>query len=587
MVTHSFFRQCTCLAALIHFSCSALSAQSNLQMGSPLAENVLLGHYDPTAFTGGITPATPEELASALQNTIRPDSLKAYILRLSQFGTRHTGSDTLSATGGIGAARRWGFDKFHSFNTPDNHRLIVSYLDFDLDICGVGHHKNVVAVLPGTDTAAHGIILIEGHIDSRCEVTCDALCAADGIEDNATGSALVLELARVMSQFRYPNTLVFMLTTGEEQGLHGAEAMAAYMQGKQMNLRAVLNNDVIGGIICGQTSSPPSCPGLNHIDSTSIRLFSAGNYNSPHKQLARFIKLQYKELLAAQATVPMNIRVMTPEDRTGRGGDHIPFRERSYPAMRFTSANEHGNADSDAPGYADRQHTSDDVLGVDTDADGTVDSFFVDFNYLSRNALINGNAAAMAAYGVPTPAGFSATRSGAQLTVTITPLTNIEQFRIALRTTGNDWDTVYVVSGTGPFVVPCPASGGLFAGVAAVNNQGVESLFSGEKIVSTVSGVMHPEDPAAQNIRLFQNRPNPFDEATWISFWVQELPPYEKAWIAVNDLNGRSVAQIPVTLKQGMNEILYRHGYGKAGAYLYSVMIDGKVADSRRMVFAN
>ncbi len=98
----------------------------------------------------------------------------------------------------------------------------------------------------------------------------------------------------------------------------------------------------------------------------------------------------------------MQVSVMAAEDRTGRGGDHIPFRQRGFSAIRFTSANEHGNA-SNGPGYTDRQHTSGDVLGADTNGDGEVDSFYVDFHYLGRNALINANAAVMAAYAPPPP----------------------------------------------------------------------------------------------------------------------------------------------------------------------------------------
>ena len=90
---------------------------------------------------------------------------------------------------------------------------------------------------------------------------------------------------------------------------------------------------------------------------------------------------------------------MSPEDRTGRGGDHIPFREHGYSAIRFTAANEHGDASNDA-GYTDRQHTSEDILGIDTDQNGEIDSFFVDFNYLARNSAINATAASMAAIGV-------------------------------------------------------------------------------------------------------------------------------------------------------------------------------------------
>ena len=371
-------------------------AQTNIQTTNPLAGQILLGNYDPDDYAASTPVTDPAVITAGIDAGISPDSLKSYITRLSQFGTRNTGSDTVSQTAGIGAARRWVHQKFEDFSAQNEDRLIVSYLQFDQDVCGMGQHRNIMAILPGSNPTRNGVILIEGHIDSRCAVLCDINCTAEGVEDNASGTVLVMELARTMAQYTFENTIVFMATIGEEQGLVGAEAFSLYVKNNKIPLRAVLNNDIVGGVVCGETASPPACSGLNTIDSTSVRLFSSGGYNSPHKQLARFIKLQYRENLLPFAKVPMNVRVMAPEDRSGRGGDHIPFREKGYPSMRFTSANEHGDA-SNGPDYTDRQHTSDDILGVDTDSDGEVDSFFVQFNYLARNAVINGNAAVIAA----------------------------------------------------------------------------------------------------------------------------------------------------------------------------------------------
>ena len=99
------------------------------------------------------------------------------------------------------------------------------------------------------------------------------------------------------------------------------------------------------------TSSPPSCPGLDDVDSTQVRLFSYGGFNSKSKQLSRYLKLQYQEELESMVSVPMQLTIMSGEDRVGRGGDHIPFRQDGFAAMRFCSANEHGNASVGA-GYA-------------------------------------------------------------------------------------------------------------------------------------------------------------------------------------------------------------------------------------------
>lgn len=572
---------------LLLLCATPLFAQTNFVVTHPEAEQVLLGNYDPAQYQPATVIDQPALIAEALRTGVSPDSLQAYITRLSQFGNRNTGSDTLSATWGIGAARRWVYEKFQSFSANQENRLLTSYFQFDRAICNVNQHRNVMAVLPGTRPDAHGIVLIEGHIDSRCAGVCDTACLAEGVEDNATGTALVMELARVMSAYSFPNTLVFLVVTGEEQGLFGADAFSLYAKQLNLPIRAVLNNDVIGGVICGKTSSPPSCSGYNDIDSTSVRLFSSGSFNSPHKQLARYIKLQYQEMQLPFAAVPMDIRIMSPEDRSGRGGDHIPFRMRNYPAMRFTAANEHGDA-GNGPGYDDRQHTSDDVLGVDTNGDGAIDSFFVQFNYLSRNTLINGNAATMAAQAVPTPTNFIGTRSGGLVTVQITDPAQLNLYRIALRSTTNDWDTVYTLTGALEGTFPCNPTGGLFVSVAGVNDEGVESLFSIEKIIMTTDTEEAPTaDREEKNIRLLQNRPNPFDEATWISFWVNEVPRYQKAVLRITDPVGRPVEEMTVSLKQGLNEYLYTHGYGGRGWFHYALWIDGQPIDTRQMIFAN
>jgi hypothetical protein len=199
----------------------------------------------------------------------------------------------------------------------------------------MGRHKDVVAVLPGRDISDPSSIIIEAHLDSRCKDNCDIDCLAQGMEDNGSGVALVVELARVMSQYVFDHTIIFMTVTGEEQGLVGSNAFADYATQENIPLKAVLNNDIVGGIICGETSSPPSCPGLNNIDSTQVRLFSFGGFNSKNKGLSRFIKLEYNEMIKPLSSVPMMVSIMSAEDRTGRGSDHIPFRENGFAAMRF------------------------------------------------------------------------------------------------------------------------------------------------------------------------------------------------------------------------------------------------------------
>ena len=560
-------------------------SQLNIHSTNITAEQILKGEYDPADYSAVAIIDDPDLIVQGINSAISADSLKSYLIQLSSFVNRNTGSDTISATQGIGAARRWAHDKFEEFSALHDNRLVTSYLQFDQLICDQGQHRNVFAVLPGTDVANHQVIVIEAHLDSRCASACDIECEAHGMEDNGSGSALVIELARVMSHFTYKNTFVFMLTTGEEQGLYGANAFSQYAKDENIPIKAVLNNDVIGGVICGETSSAPSCPGLNDIDSTQVRFFTAGGFNSPHKQLARYIKLQYREELLTHVTVPMQLTVMSAEDRTGRGGDHIPFRQDGFTAMRFTSANEHGDAGIDLD-YHDRQHTSDDILGLDTDGDEVLDSFFVDFNYLARNAAINGAGAAMIAVG-PKPCDFLIeTFEGPGIVIRITDEIGYPSYRVGLRTVTNDWDSVYVLEGNLDTIYP-PTSDNYILSVASVDNRGIESLFSREITFSngelSLDGGKSPVLP----FELMQNRPNPFDEATIIGVRIHESIQYTTAFISIRDLQGREIERLPIQLSGEMTEVLYSHGYGKVGTFAYTLVIDGVDQMTKMMVFAN
>lgn len=550
---------------------------------NPIVSGILQSNYDPVLYVQQQPVTNPDVILSGIQNGISPDSLFQYLERLDDFETRNTGSDTISTTRGIGAARNWILKKFNDFSAAAENRLVTSHFYFTQNICSVTKHKNVVAVLPGLDTTNKEIIILEGHFDSRCESVCDTACVAHGMEDNGSGTALVMELARVMSQYSYPQTFVFMATTGEEQGLYGANAFANYLQANGIVAEGVLNNDVIGGIICGQTSSPPGCPGANNIDSTQVRLFSRGGVNSINKCLARFVKLQYEEEVLPTANVPMQVSLMSAEDRTGRSGDHIPFRAKGMAAIRFTSANEHGDAGVGAT-YTDRQHTVRDVLGVDTDGDQVIDSFYVDFNYLARNAVINGVAAAALAYG-PSQPDFSASGWGNEITVNVTDPTNTGTYRLGVRSAFHDYDTLITFTGTSA-TVTAHGSGNVYLSIMAVDADGIESLPDKEQILFGLdNGEIQIELP--KKLGLLQNHPNPFDDATIIAFNAPLSSEGDIGIIAVTDMSGKQVARLEKEIEAGLNEIEYHHGYGMTGTFVYSLEVEGKLIDTKQMVFAN
>jgi hypothetical protein len=564
-----------------------LSAQTNINVTNPTALQIMQGNYNPAYYVQTIPVTDPDIISLGIMNNISPDSLKAYIIHLSTFKNRNSGSDTLSPTFGIGAARKWVYQKFQQYSVLNEDRLIPFYLTFDRVICSKTKHKDICAVLPGTDTTDKSIVIIEGHIDSRCEGLCDTLCNAQGIEDNASGTALVMELARVMSKYSYKQTIVFMVTIAEEQGLYGAEAMADYTILQDIAVKAVQNNDVIGGILCGETSSPPSCPQEGNVDSVDVRIFSYGGFNSKHKGYARFSKLEYKEQLLPFVNTPMNILIMTPEDRTGRSGDHVPFRQKNYSSIRFTSANEHGDANVADTSYDDRQHSTRDTLGVDTDADMIIDSFFVDFHYLARNAYINGNAAAMCALGPKQPDFLLGAVGADKIRIEVIDQTQYDIYRVGVRTNTNDWDTIFTMTNTlvDTFDVTSP-NDVVYVQIMSVDNDSIESVPSKEYTIN-INGIEDPYGPSTYPVQLFQNRPNPFDESTYIEFYADGMFSYQTAELIITSINGVELKHIPVDIHPGLNEVMYTHGYGATGLLHYTLVIDGKVVDTKAMVFAN
>lgn len=573
------------LWALLLGSAHRGGAQQNITVTNLEVEQILGGNFAPGAYLPSTVINQPEDITDGILAEVSPDSLKQYLLALATFGNRNTGSDTSSATFGMGAARRWAHGKLESFSARREGCLRVSYLQFDQDICGMGQHRNVFAVLPGIGPHRNEMVLVEGHMDSRCAGVCDTECMAHGMEDNGSGTALVLELARVMSRFAFDRSLLFLITIGEEQGLYGAEAFAIYCAENQIPVRAVYNNDIVGGIICGQTASPPGCPGLNEIDSINLRLYSTG----PGRYLARFAHLEYEEEMLHKMPVPTVLNIMSREDRVGRGGDHIPFRERGFAAMRFTSANEHGDGNPSQAGYDDRQHTMEDVLGVDTDGDSVIDSFFVDFNYLARNTVINGNSMAMSALGPPTPQGFTVDKVDNGFRYEIADTTENSLFRLAIRpNTSIYFDTLVYTTQKIDTIYFLEPSTLYYLTVAAVDSNDIESQFANEEFNFFTTDLEEQPHLSEGGITLLQNRPNPFDEATTISVLVERPVQYQQAFIRVADTQGRELARYPVELKPGLIEILYgyeKHSYQR-GTYYYSLIIDGRVYDTKAMVYA-
>jgi len=275
--------------------------------------------------------------------TVSETRLRADVERMVAFGTRHTLSAQDHPTRGIGAAINWGTAQFEAISRACGTCLTVATPEQTVTGDRLPQPtliRNAIAIQPGTERPQE-VVIIMGHIDSRVSDVMDAQSDAPGANDNASGSALVLEAARVLSQHRFPATIVYALLSGEEQGLFGGRLLAEYAREQGWTVKAVVNNDIVGGS-CG---SDGTCD-AGHLrvfsegeradadEATQARMRSMGGGNdSPSRNLSRWL-----DTLAGAYPEGLDVRQVWRSDRMGRGGDHIPFLEAGFPAIRFSAA---------------------------------------------------------------------------------------------------------------------------------------------------------------------------------------------------------------------------------------------------------
>ncbi|HLF83228.1 MAG TPA: M20/M25/M40 family metallo-hydrolase [Blastocatellia bacterium] len=266
---------------------------------------------------------------------ISADRIAEIEKKLESFETRNTLSDPHQPNRGIGAARQWIFDQFKSYSP----RLQVSFDAHTIPKAGRVWKeielRNVVAVLPGKmQQAASRWIMITGHYDSlnlrvppelRNDPAKAVEIVAPGVTDDGSGTACVMECARVLSQYEFDATLVFVAFAGEEQGLIGARAMAKRLKEKSQTIQAVLNNDIIGSEVSGN----------GVIDNRRVLVMSEDPNDSPSRQVARYVK-RIGERYFPEMTVDLIFRY----DRFGRGGDHTAFNQEGFAGVRLTTPNE-------------------------------------------------------------------------------------------------------------------------------------------------------------------------------------------------------------------------------------------------------
>src|SRR5690349_23787160 len=294
------------------------------------------------------SPAPRNRTVTAIVRDIDARNIEQTIRKLVSFGTRNTLSEQNDPKRGIGAARDWLYSEFLKVAAASNGRMTVEKQSFEQQKAARVPQPtmltNIVATLKGSQPeATDRIYVVSGHYDSMCTSPTDAKCDAPGANDDASGTAAVLEMARVMAKYEFDATIVFMAVAGEEQGLLGSTHFAEQAKQKNWNVDAMFTNDIVGNTLGGNGVRDrghvrvfsEGVPSNETPAEATTRRSVGGENDSASRQLARFIK-ETGDAFVPQFKVTMIYR----RDRYGRGGDHIPFLERGYAAVRFTEVNE-------------------------------------------------------------------------------------------------------------------------------------------------------------------------------------------------------------------------------------------------------
>lgn len=295
---------------------------------------------------------------SQMVTEVSAKNIEAIVNKLVSFKTRHTLSDTTSATEGIGAARNWIKSEMEKYAAASRGRLKV---EFDTFTQPAGDRfdkptvlKNVLAILKGTDPTDNRIYVVSGHYDSRVSNVMNIKGEAPGAVDDASGTAVTMEICRVMATRTFPATIIFMAVPGEEQGLNGSAHIAKRARDENWNIDAMLNNDIVGNTH-GQDNDLK--------DNTHVRVFSegiastnavvrgdtsrrvaaainslinnGGENDSPSRQLARYTKE-----IAERYVDQLDVKLVYRRDRFLRGGDQTSFQLQGFTAVRLTEMNE-------------------------------------------------------------------------------------------------------------------------------------------------------------------------------------------------------------------------------------------------------
>lgn len=399
---------------------------------------------------GSIGLVRDPRIAAALTD-ISPARIRFTDSVLVAFGTRHTLSDTVSETRGIGAARRFLYGELRAFSRDCGGCLRVEYDPHDVQITRFRDRPsarvvNVLAWLPGRDTTR--VVVISGHYDSCICSTdvADATSDAPGADDDGSGTSAVIELARVISK-RFPQGLdasvLFAVVAAEEQGLLGATGLARRLHDEKKTVVAAFTDDIVGNVVADD----------GRVDSTSVRVYAVDSVPSRSGELARYVWG-----VGAVYTPKFAVRPTFRLDRIGRGGDHSPFHRLGDPALRFTERRENTK----------RQHLPTDALSG------------VNFGYVANVARLN-LATVTALASAPAPVDSVVARrdrgsGGQKWTIGWTVAAGAARYEVLFRATSSPtWTAIYDAGTSTSYLLDEQLDDG-WAAVRAVSADGHRSL---------------------------------------------------------------------------------------------------------------
>jgi hypothetical protein len=339
----------------------------------------------------------PEKELRDILREIDASRIEATIMRLTQFGTRHTLSSQDDPVRGIGAATNWVYNTFLDIAASAGGRMTVEKQTFIQPVSPripvPTPITNVIATLHGSSPRTY---VVSGHLDSRVTDVMNFTSDAPGADDDGSGVACVLELARVLAPHRFTGTIVFVAVAGEEQGLYGSAFMAKAMKAASADVQGMFSNDIVGASSAWDGTRPDphtvrlfieGVPTAETAQQTSIRQAVGGENDGPSRQLARFAKD-----VAENDATDMTVRMIWRRDRYLRASDHVSFLQQGYPAARFTEPRENFT------------HEHQDTRVENGIQFGDLPEF-CDFGYIARVTKVNAATLFSLAKGPGTPKG--------------------------------------------------------------------------------------------------------------------------------------------------------------------------------------